>query len=205
MFCHVSTHKLLNMELLPSINIESRKKWIKALYCLSKKRGIPNAFYFARFIENVAHCRRQKTNQIIEGINVMRYGNVEVLNLSDAKIHIYHATVCYTNFLRRLCFAIYNGFLSKIPSDPNDFLNATDEQVSEGSLHNEWEKSFFEKQELARKILQDKKTSSTARGIFACPKCKSFDVDTEQKQTRSADEPMTNFCTCNNCGKKFVN
>ncbi len=34
--------------------------------------------------------------------------------------------------------------------------------------------------------------------------CKSKDIDTEQKQTRSADEPMTLFCACNRCGKRWV-
>ena len=192
------------MEILPSVDIESRKRWIKALFLLSKKRGIKNPFFFARSIENIAHCKRQQKNEIISGVDVMRYGSIEVLDISDTKVHLYHATVCYTNLLRRYCFIIFNGFHTKIlGGDPMDLINASDEQISEGSAHCEWEKKFFEKQELARKILLDKK-SSVSRGIFACPKCKSFDVDTEQKQTRSADEPMTNFCTCNNCGKKFV-
>ena len=41
------------------------------------------------------------------------------------------------------------------------------------------------------------------KGIFKCPKCKSFDVDAVQVQTRSADEAMTNMCTCRVCKHKF--
>lgn len=41
------------------------------------------------------------------------------------------------------------------------------------------------------------------KGIFKCPRCKSFDVDAVQVQTRSADEAMTNMCTCRVCKHKF--
>lgn len=35
---------------------------------------------------------------------------------------------------------------------------------------------------------------------YKCKKCKKRDVSIEMFQTRSADEPMTAFITCNNCG-----
>jgi transcription elongation factor S-II len=38
-------------------------------------------------------------------------------------------------------------------------------------------------------------------GIFRCSKCKSYKTTYYQLQTRSADEPMTNFHSCFNCGK----
>ena len=53
------------------------------------------------------------------------------------------------------------------------------------------------------KVLLSEKTKSSS-GLFQCRRCKSFDVDTEQKQTRSADEPMTIFCLCTKCGLRFV-
>ena len=34
--------------------------------------------------------------------------------------------------------------------------------------------------------------------LLACPKCKEHQVSYYQRQTRSADEPATNFCTCHN-------
>jgi len=40
-------------------------------------------------------------------------------------------------------------------------------------------------------------------GIFQCSKCKSFKTTYYQLQTRSADEPMTNFHNCSNCGKNW--
>jgi DNA-directed RNA polymerase subunit M/transcription elongation factor TFIIS len=41
-------------------------------------------------------------------------------------------------------------------------------------------------------------------GFIKCGKCKSAEVDVEQKQTRSADEPMTLFALCTNCGARWV-
>lgn len=46
-------------------------------------------------------------------------------------------------------------------------------------------------------------SAPVTKGIFKCPKCKSFDVDAVQVQTRSADEAMTNMCTCRVCKHKF--
>ena len=39
--------------------------------------------------------------------------------------------------------------------------------------------------------------------ILQCGKCKQHKVDYYQKQTRGADEPMTCFCTCLNCGHRW--
>lgn len=40
-------------------------------------------------------------------------------------------------------------------------------------------------------------------GMFKCSKCKSDKTTYFQLQTRSADEPMTTYVTCHNCGKKW--
>ncbi len=40
-------------------------------------------------------------------------------------------------------------------------------------------------------------------GMFKCSKCKSKKTEYFQLQTRSADEPMTTFVTCLNCGKRW--
>jgi len=39
--------------------------------------------------------------------------------------------------------------------------------------------------------------------LFKCAKCGARDTTWTQKQTRSADEPMTTFVLCNNCGKRW--
>ena len=40
-------------------------------------------------------------------------------------------------------------------------------------------------------------------GLFRCGKCKSNRTTYYQMQTRSADEPMTIFIRCLNCGKDW--
>ena len=45
--------------------------------------------------------------------------------------------------------------------------------------------------------------SHNADGIFQCKKCKSRKTEYYSLQTRSADEPMTNFITCINCGNRW--
>lgn len=44
---------------------------------------------------------------------------------------------------------------------------------------------------------------SNAKSMYTCPKCKSRRISHFAMQTRSADEPMTIFCTCLECGKAF--
>ena len=40
-------------------------------------------------------------------------------------------------------------------------------------------------------------------GMFKCGKCKSTKTTYYQLQTRSADEPMTTYVTCNSCGSRW--
>ena len=39
--------------------------------------------------------------------------------------------------------------------------------------------------------------------LIKCPKCKQNKTHYYQLQTRSADEPMTTFCTCTNCNNRW--
>lgn len=54
---------------------------------------------------------------------------------------------------------------------------------------------------------RDKKTFSTSNmgssTLYKCGKCGARDTTYTQAQTRSADEPMTTFITCNKCGKRW--
>ena len=47
------------------------------------------------------------------------------------------------------------------------------------------------------------KQEVTDDGMFKCNKCKSMKTVYYQMQTRSADEPMTTYVTCTNCGSKW--
>ncbi len=43
----------------------------------------------------------------------------------------------------------------------------------------------------------------TFSSMFTCGRCKKKECTYYQLQTRSADEPMTTFVTCTNCGKRW--
>lgn len=49
------------------------------------------------------------------------------------------------------------------------------------------------------------KAAATPKGQFQCPnpRCKSWNTTYYQLQTRSADEPMTSFCACLDCSRRF--
>ncbi|XP_074832348.1 transcription elongation factor A protein 3 isoform X2 [Carettochelys insculpta] len=47
------------------------------------------------------------------------------------------------------------------------------------------------------------KTGGTTTDLFQCAKCKKKNCTYNQVQTRSADEPMTTFVLCNECGNRW--
>jgi len=62
------------------------------------------------------------------------------------------------------------------------------------------------------KIMEDKKVRDqnkfelkieASTDLFTCRACKSNKCTYTQQQTRSADEPMTTFVTCIDCGKRW--
>lgn len=59
----------------------------------------------------------------------------------------------------------------------------------------------IEKQNLFNAQSAQEQRATTDR--FTCGKCKQKKVSYYQMQTRSADEPLTTFCTCENCGNRW--
>lgn len=64
-----------------------------------------------------------------------------------------------------------------------------------------WKKLLDEKNK-RDKMLYELRTE-TATDTFKCGRCKKKKCTYYQLQTRSADEPMTTFVTCLNCGKRW--
>jgi len=60
-----------------------------------------------------------------------------------------------------------------------------------------------EKQAEHDKFFSPPEIGDVADGLYECPKCHKKKVDVRYLQTRSADEPMTKFCTCLNCRHQF--
>ncbi|KAJ0036460.1 hypothetical protein NQD34_005137 [Periophthalmus magnuspinnatus] len=47
------------------------------------------------------------------------------------------------------------------------------------------------------------RVGGTETDMFVCSKCKGKNCTYNQVQTHSADEPMTTFVVCNNCGNRW--
>jgi transcription elongation factor S-II len=50
---------------------------------------------------------------------------------------------------------------------------------------------------------QEKEQTPLEDGFFQCKRCKSYKTSYYSLQTRSSDEPMTNFITCHNCNNRW--
>lgn len=79
----------------------------------------------------------------------------------------------------------------------------TESELAERSGHKAVvDKLEDDKKKVEELFSQGRKERSA--GFMRCGKCKSTEVDVEQKQTRSADEPMTLFALCTNCGARWT-
>lgn len=69
------------------------------------------------------------------------------------------------------------------------------------------EKLKTEREQIEKENLFKAKSAVEKRAItdsFQCGKCKQRKVTYYQMQTRSADEPLTTFCSCVNCGNHWT-
>ena len=64
-----------------------------------------------------------------------------------------------------------------------------------------WKKLLDEKNKREKMLYEVCK--ETVSSMFTCGRCKKKECTYYQLQTRSADEPMTTFVTCTNCGKRW--
>lgn len=82
---------------------------------------------------------------------------------------------------------------------PEAFIKMSPNDMAPEALKKEIEK--LHKQNLFEAQGATEKRAVTDR--FTCGKCKHKKVSYYQMQTRSADEPLTTFCTCENCGNRW--
>jgi DNA-directed RNA polymerase subunit M/transcription elongation factor TFIIS len=64
-----------------------------------------------------------------------------------------------------------------------------------------WKDSFIQQQQREKRQLEGNRAMATDR--FTCTRCWKKECTYYEMQTRSADEPMTIFITCLNCGKHW--
>jgi len=112
----------------------------------------------------------------------------------------------YTNKLRSLWFNINKSYVNNTSFLEKILSNEINEQNIAFLTHQEmfpekWKMLIEAKMERDKNKFKTDKTGASTE--FKCSKCKKRETNYYQVQTRSADEPMTTFVTCLNCGNHW--
>lgn len=83
---------------------------------------------------------------------------------------------------------------------PDRFITMSSEELKSEERREEDAKIQKENMDKAM-VAQAERSISTS---LQCGKCQQRKVSYSQAQTRSADEPMTTFCECTNCGMEII-
>jgi len=115
------------------------------------------------------------------------------------KIYLNKARSLYTN-LDTTSYVKNPNFKKKLMNGkikPNDIPNLTFQQV----FPEHWKKLMDEKYKKEKMLYEEKQEAMTTQ--YKCGRCKSRKCTYYELQTRSADESMTIFITCINCGNRW--
>lgn len=108
------------------------------------------------------------------------------------KIYVDRLRSIYMNLTQDVVAQIHNKQIK-----PHMVAFMTHQELCPGK----WEKLIEEK--IQRDKHKYEATIEAATDTFTCRKCKSKKCTYYQMQTRSADEPMTTFVTCIDCGSRW--
>ncbi|NXD54523.1 TCEA3 protein, partial [Corvus moneduloides] len=139
---------------------------------------------YKEFSVNCEKMASEIEDHILWGARDMKYRNrvrSRISNLKDPK----------NPGLRRnvLCGAIEPGLIARMTAEEM----ASDELKK---LRNAMTQEAIREHQMA-------KTGGTVTDLFQCGKCRKKNCTYNQVQTRSADEPMTTFVLCNECGNRW--
>lgn len=85
---------------------------------------------------------------------------------------------------------------TELASDDFKERQAAERQKAADEVNQSWERDN-------RKEVMKAAGLQQTDGMFACSACGSKNTSNYLKQTRSADEPMTTFLTCHDCGHRW--
>lgn len=174
-------------------NAKMQPNWHKVrenvLQSLSSLLGKPGfATNFEIEIYNFCIESGRKSGYILNWSN----NNFRQLYINTAKQVIYNLRLSPIGD-----FSVKERLLTK-NLDPNTLLSMKPWEIYP-SL---WREAIAEKQK-RRNLSEISAPSNISDGIFQCKKCKKYKTTHYQMQTRSADEPMTTFVSCLNCGNRW--
>lgn len=138
----------------------------------------------------------------MEGIPAWSYSNgVTLFETDRPEAHARELLASYLDQIERCKCAIKYASIGR-GLRPED-LELPEHEVAAGSPYAQWNEAYLTEVTRSKQVLEEEEDASLG-SFIKCVKCKSDSVHTEQKQTRSADEPMTLFCLCRKCGARFV-
>ena len=164
--------------------------------------------------------------QVLSALNILFKDTLTPLNILQLESSIYNGAIKRTrlqNIVRSWTYPlfahVYSMHAKHIAANFNPTSYAENKELFERYKNNEitladlakmdiyellpsrW-KDHFESQQVREKR-QLEGNRSMATDIFLCTKCWKRECTYYEMQTRSADEPMTIFITCLNCGKHW--
>jgi transcription elongation factor S-II len=108
-------------------------------------------------------------------------------------------TEIYISKLRTVLNNLTPDLIDKL--NKNEIVPHTIAFMSHQELQpNKWDKLLDMKKKVDDSLFN---SSTTESELFTCYKCKTNKCKYYKLQTRSADEPMTTFVTCVNCGNRW--
>ncbi|MCH9716689.1 MAG: hypothetical protein K0U52_06335 [Gammaproteobacteria bacterium] len=143
------------------------------------------------------------------------FAQIPRLDMQQSRTLEYHAFNTqprhqYGDKCKQLYFNLNNNPMLLDTYDIDTLVHLSDEDLAVGTAVEKWRQEYektkvFEQNILLQKQEYDKEEQKmdSSKSTLVCGHCHSRDIDTDLKQTRGADEPMTCFCLCKNCGKRW--
>jgi len=166
---------------------------------------------------------RAKPTLIKQGINADALDHLTVERATDIEMAIQTKFMSqkqeYLGKARSLCFNLKKNIglaaqiiLGQVPSE--ELVGMTSEQLISDEKRKEFEerkKNLMDANMLDWDTQNEDKINEMCgikgellqASLFTCGRCKSIKTTSTQKQTRSADEPMTVFVLCLNCNNRW--
>jgi transcription elongation factor S-II len=164
-----------------------------------------------------------KGDLVKDGINASAVDHLVVQRATEVEAsiqqHMGNDKSSYSAKARSLCFNIKNNkkmggevILGQVSAD--DLVNMSTEELASDDKRKEREERRQHVMDTTRLDWERENESKIndmcgitgdllKASLFTCGRCKSIKTTSTQKQTRSADEPMTVFVLCLNCGKRW--
>jgi len=154
--------------------------------------NIDNTDELSKKIENSIY-NYTKEQSIIRGINE------SIDNKNFKRIYVNKIISLYNN-LNPESYVKNNNFIKRLSNSEIDIDNIA--FLSPQDINKEHWKPYIDRQNAADEFM-----NSRSIGIktdeYKCSRCKSRDCTYYQLQVRCADEPMTTFINCQNCGNRW--